>query len=69
MIVLDGQIKLNKNEIESFKQDTGLNIIPDTVEEYNQHLQNAADYWRSSIPGDTCSELLAELIEAEKIIL
>ncbi len=68
MIALGNKIKLNDNEVRLFKQDTGLSTLPDTVEEYNNHLQAAAGFWRSSIPGDASSELLAKLIECEKII-
>ncbi|MDE3023393.1 MAG: hypothetical protein KGI54_16345 [Pseudomonadota bacterium] len=66
MIALGNKIKLNDNEVRLFKQDTGLSTVPDTVEEYNNHLQAAADFWGAEAQNDPAARLLVKLIEADK---
>ncbi|MDE3023886.1 MAG: hypothetical protein KGI54_18875 [Pseudomonadota bacterium] len=67
MIVIGNKLKLNDNELKIYQADTGLNTIPTTVEQYNQNLQNAADFWRKEALDDPSAELLAKLIENNKV--
>ena len=68
MITLNGKIRLTAQERKTFQANTGSTRIPLTVAEYNQGLQEAADYWRQETGGDDPSaNLLSAFLELYKI--
>lgn len=67
MIKLNGKIRLTAKELKEFQADTGSTRIPTTEVEFNQCLQDAADYWRQMDGDDPAANLLATLIELDKI--
>ena len=68
MIKLNGNIRLTAPELKEFQVDTGCTKAPTTEAEFNQRLQDAADYWRIESGGDDpAANLLATLIELDKI--
>ena len=67
MIREGNQVRLTKKEQDQFRHETGCTKLPTTVGEYNQRMQEVADYYRQHGGGEPEAEVLAQLYEMWKI--
>lgn len=64
-LILGRYIRLTGNDADDFRRDTGRSQLPQTISEYNQAYQQAADLWWSD--GSPEGGLLAQICELSVI--
>lgn len=56
MLRIGNRIKLTPKELDDFKDNTGAQTAPTTVEEYNLKIRNTIAYWMDLYLRENCAE-------------